>query len=590
MESGHASSCSGFETEQIPLPPATPPVQPGGGEDGSAVFLDDQLGGGPVAFTAPLGGQDSSSAGGLEQHHLQEQLVHVATHQCPTCGCFFLDQAEAEGHMKVHATGNDGASTSKAATSPPHQDQASTSSGQFSCPVCDKAFATVRSLRTHLLVHPGTKLYICQTCGKRFGDSSALKLHVAGHVAERRFRCAVCGKAFGTSSHLKTHIALHSGRRPYQCEVCLKEFSVSSNLRAHMFTHTGERRHECKVCGKQFSSSSHVKTHMLTHSGERPHQCDLCHKSFAVISNLKAHRKIHLGQKDHQCDLCPKRFYTSSDLKSHRMMHTGERPHQCTVCHERFSKRSNLKAHILTHSGARPFPCQVCRKRFSKASNLRAHAVRCKAPRRVAPPLPKTSASTTPATATAATATLQGKPTTRSIPARPAAILTSTPILSRPTSALTVTTNSRSGVVVSSREVASTVAFRRTNASEVPSAMAASAVHSLASPVNFLVADAMASGFNPVRVPMFGGPGSQMGRNHGFPLPVHGRPTSGHTLGMLRAVPPYAARFVRMAVPPYGAVNVQGRPAMDISRTGQHPYAALVPFGQVQCATFMPTG
>ncbi|KAH9383840.1 hypothetical protein HPB48_025610 [Haemaphysalis longicornis] len=161
---------------------------------------------------------------------------------------------------EVHSTDADGAaSTSKVAPSPPRRgqakalrglgqaNQAAKSGGQFCCPVCDKAFVTVRSLRTHLLVHPGTKLHICQTCGRQFGDPSGLKLHAAQHVAERRFRCPVCGKAFGTSSHLKTHITLHSGRRPFQCEVCLKEFSVLSNLRAHMFTHTGERRHECQA-------------------------------------------------------------------------------------------------------------------------------------------------------------------------------------------------------------------------------------------------------------------------------------------------------------------------------------------------------
>lgn len=594
MEPSHADSTTGtLKTEEVPLPPGAPPPpqeqqQPAAGgtmPDGGSVFLDDPAGGGPVVFTASLGG--------LEQH-LQEQLVHVATHQCPVCGCFFLDQAEAEQHMKVHTTDADeAASTSKEVTSPPRQDQAnkaSTSGGQFCCPVCDRAFATVRSLRTHLLVHPGTKLHICQTCGRQFSDSSSLKVHVAEHVAERRFRCPVCGKAFGTSSHLKTHITLHSGRRPYQCEVCLKEFSVLSNLRSHMFIHTGERRHECQVCGKQFTSSSHLKTHMLTHSGERPHKCDLCPKSFAVISNLKAHRKIHLGQRDHHCDLCPKRFYTSSDLKSHRVMHTGERPHECPVCHERFSKRSNMKAHILTHSGARPHQCDVCCKRFSKASNLRAHADRCRPPRCVAAAAaaasPKTSASTTAATATAAAATAQGRPSARVVLAR---LRTPVPVLYRPSVAPTMTTTSCRAVRVSSREFPSTTtAFRRNNAPDIPSAMETPAGHFLAPTVNPL--HATASRFNPVRVPMLSAFGSLMGRNHGVPLAVrHRRPPNGHALGMLRAVP-YAAQFLRMALRPGGFVNFPVRPAMGMSRTGQGAYAEFLPIGQVQYATFMPTG
>ena len=112
-------------------------------------------------------------------------------------------------------------------------------------------------------------------------------------LAMSQSECPVCNKVFANLKSLNTHLRIHSGVRPYVCTECNKTFSRSDHLTSHMSIHTGERPHNCTVCNRSFSKKENLKVHMRTHTGERPHQCLICGKRYGHSGTLKMHMKVH---------------------------------------------------------------------------------------------------------------------------------------------------------------------------------------------------------------------------------------------------------------------------------------------------------
>ena len=60
---------------------------------------------------------------------------------------------------------------------------------------------------------------------------------------EKKVECSVCNKKFASKKTLYNHMNIHN--KAIQCEVCLKCFGTKYKLHVHMRTHTREKPFVC---------------------------------------------------------------------------------------------------------------------------------------------------------------------------------------------------------------------------------------------------------------------------------------------------------------------------------------------------------
>ncbi|XP_065348652.1 protein jim lovell-like isoform X15 [Cloeon dipterum] len=75
--------------------------------------------------------------------------------------------------------------------------------GKFLCGVCGKAFAHLRTLRSHAYVHQGDAT--CRVCGKHFTCRSDFKKHERTHTDAGSTLCNICGKTFSCTAGRDRH-------------------------------------------------------------------------------------------------------------------------------------------------------------------------------------------------------------------------------------------------------------------------------------------------------------------------------------------------------------------------------------------------
>lgn len=112
------------------------------------------------------------------------------------------------------------------------------STGEYRCEICDKAFNKSCYLTQHnKTFHCGDKPFKCQRCGKRFPCDASHEEHVAKHGGDKPFKCVQCPKAFNHKTDLRRHMCLHSGSKPFSCIQCGKGFIRKDHMVKHMDTH-----------------------------------------------------------------------------------------------------------------------------------------------------------------------------------------------------------------------------------------------------------------------------------------------------------------------------------------------------------------
>ncbi|XP_048145328.1 zinc finger protein 236 isoform X2 [Corvus hawaiiensis] len=265
------------------------------------------------------------------------------------------------------------------------------------CEVCLLSFPRETQFQRHMRDHEqNDKPHRCDQCPMSFNVEFNLTLHKCTHNGEDP-TCPVCNKKFSRVASLKAHIMLHEKEENLICSECGDEFTLQSQLSIHMEEHrqelAGSRIHSCKSCKKEFETSSQLKEHMKTHYKIRvsdtrsynrnidrsgfTYSCPHCGKTFQKPSQLTRHVRIHTGERPFKCSECGKAFNQKGALQTHMIKHTGEKPHACAFCPAAFSQKGNLQSHIQrVHSEVKNGPtynCTECSCVFKSLGSLNTH-------------------------------------------------------------------------------------------------------------------------------------------------------------------------------------------------------------------------
>uniref|UniRef100_A0A8C3PIT7 Zinc finger protein 236 n=1 Tax=Calidris pygmaea TaxID=425635 RepID=A0A8C3PIT7_9CHAR len=262
------------------------------------------------------------------------------------------------------------------------------------CEICLLSFPKETQFQRHMRDHEqNDKPHRCDQCPMSFNVEFNLTLHKCTHNGEDP-TCPVCNKKFSRVASLKAHIMLHEKEENLICSECGDEFTLQSQLSIHMEEHrqelAGSRIHSCKSCKKEFETSSQLKEHMKTHYKIRvsntrsynrnidrsgfTYSCPHCGKTFQKPSQLTRHVRIHTGERPFKCSECGKAFNQKGALQTHMIKHTGEKPHACAFCPAAFSQKGNLQSHIQrVHSEATHFRSPLLQQTESQVSSAAAH-------------------------------------------------------------------------------------------------------------------------------------------------------------------------------------------------------------------------
>ena len=283
---------------------------------------------------------------------------------------------------------------------------------KYICTLCNKAFVTKSSLKTHIeSVHEGKRPHKCNKCELRLVKISHLNSHLESvHEKNKPFKCEICDYSCSQKFNLKRHFelvhektkldypttnkeSLKENEKPistqqnatfqqknakYICTLCNKLFVAKSSLKGHIESvHEGKRPQKCNKCELRFVKISHLNAHLESvHEKKKPFKCEICGYSCSRKFNLKRHFEgVHEKTKLFKCDICKYTGFQKGYLKWHlESVHLKNKPFRCDICDYRCSQKGDLKKHIESvHEKKKPFKCTICDHNFSLKSNMKIH-------------------------------------------------------------------------------------------------------------------------------------------------------------------------------------------------------------------------
>lgn len=154
-------------------------------------------------------------------------------------------------------------------------------------------------------------------CGKSFDRPAKLIDHQRAHSGDKPFECSTCKKAFAHIKHLRVHELIHLGNeaRPHICPVCGKGHISRQHHDRHMRKHDPVTRYRCELCTREYVQKKSLETHIARHR-----KCSICSKILVNDRQLMAHiTRWHSGR--FHCSECNNKFDTMLLLRQHIQKH-----------------------------------------------------------------------------------------------------------------------------------------------------------------------------------------------------------------------------------------------------------------------------
>ncbi|CAG0889940.1 unnamed protein product [Cyprideis torosa] len=267
----------------------------------------------PDALCATSLGKEGESSCEEEENEgsSSRSVTFEAVFQCSECFHGFKRRYDLKRHQLTHMS----------------NEEREMAQNKYSCQeaACDAAFPKLILLRRHRRdYHPPSKESLtCSFCGLQLKSKFNLKSHLLIHTGTKSFLCEECGRAFLRRRPLQEHIAaMHSVKRQFPCpeNECDKSYVRSVDLDNHLRSHRGEKPFVCEFCGNGYTYKCHLTEHRRTHTGEKPYVCNQngCHKSFSRHSKLRRHHRVHSGEKPFTCSLCGNSYRQQWGLQYHQ--------------------------------------------------------------------------------------------------------------------------------------------------------------------------------------------------------------------------------------------------------------------------------
>lgn len=312
-----------------------------------------------------------------------------------------------------------------------HYQQATESTGQKTCTICQMLLPNQCSFASHQRTHQHKSPYICPECGaicrsvhfqshvtknclhytRRvgyrcihcsviFADVTALKSHIQSAHCEIFYKCPICPMAFksapGTHSHAYTQhpgVKIGEPKLIYKCSMCDTVFTQQTLLFTHFDQHISNQKlsiFKCPDCSMHYAQKQlmleHIKsTHGTLKSVEGPPNLGinlpLSSKpinSMTPTPNSKEGAALNgLEKGDKKPPSTIKKTSKDTDLKKAPQSSASSScpGWTCKECDRLFTQREVFIAHMKREHGKqlKKHPCRECDKSFSSSHSLCRH-------------------------------------------------------------------------------------------------------------------------------------------------------------------------------------------------------------------------
>ena len=257
------------------------------------------------------------------------------------------------------------------------------------CPKCQKAFASLDRLMTHVRVdHHNHLPFKCEECNIYYDTITRLNSHKKNvHVQEKNYHCEKCGKSFKTASSLTIHQQSMHSEKELHCDKCEYTTNRQKCLDDHYTRHHTSGNFICDVCGRTYTNPLSLKTHKSDvhddkNFGEFKCTYEGCDAVFSKLRTMKSHvlkKHVRPGHKPHKCQYCPARFDAPGKKIDHeKNVHLNINDVECDICGFKTSSKKRLNKHTRNVHSTDEFFCDYpgCSKSYGIKGNLTAHRAR----------------------------------------------------------------------------------------------------------------------------------------------------------------------------------------------------------------------